>query len=656
MTPAPKKSSTPKPPPRPWRRASFAFDGQSEQVETQERERDVAKGLESIYLKGDKEDFSSLSHTKRSRAVRIFAWFVAACAVLSALAWAGLILFVPAGPSADRALVLTVNGPDSIGLGREETFVVHWENSSYQALKDVHVRLSAPSSLLVTNLQPPPSDKDTNDWNLGLVGPGSTGDITLKGVFLGNLGEKTSLQAIATYRSTESGKPDQSLVAHPVTFGETVLAGSFELPPKAVAGDTVALEYHLENQGDQGLRGLRVRLMAPKGFTPAASSSTNFAPIVGTNEWEELLGDFPAHASTSVKLVGQFVAGSAGVVDLQARAGVPRADGSFLPLLVSSSTLSILAGDLGLSLVANGADTDRSIQPGDPIRLALAYRDLSPEALNDVRLTLSFESIINGVSVTGTSLLDWSALIEDGHGTTDTASKIQTIRYSKDGVPALESLHPQQEGTIDLTIPTLAAASGTKDAAIRVTLEGLMASVGKDKSLRVISTKPITLRYRSDATLTSEARYFTEEGAPVGSGPLPPVVKKTTGYRVYWSIKKTLHPLDHVTVSAVLPGSVALGASTSSDAGILSYDPATRTVTWTLERMPENVNELDASFDIQLTPSDVDADRFADLLGEARLSATDAAVSESIVRSMPPLTTDLQNDDGAKNKGVVKKK
>jgi hypothetical protein len=38
------------------------------------------------------------------------------------------------------------------------------------------------------------------------------------------------------------------------------------------------------------------------------------------------------------------------------------------------------------------------------------------------------------------------------------------------------------------------------------------------------------------------------------------------------------------------------------------------------------------------------------------LSATDAAVSESIVRSMPPLTTDLQNDDGAKNKGVVKKK
>ena len=32
----------------------------------------------------------------------------------------------------------------------------------------------------------------------------------------------------------------------------------------------------------------------------------------------------------------------------------------------------------------------------------------------------------------------------------------------------------------------------------------------------MIRTNPITLRYRSDASLGSEARYFTEEGAPVG--------------------------------------------------------------------------------------------------------------------------------------------
>jgi len=269
---------------------------------------------------------------------------------------------------------------------------------------------------------------------------------------------------------------------------------------------------------------------------------------------------------------------------------------------------------------------------------------------------LSFESMLDGVSSTGTTLLDWSALADDGHGATDTKARVQTIRYSKDGLPALAQLVPQEDGTIDLTIPTLDVTTSTKDATIRLTLEGLMASVGKEKSLRVIRTNPITLRYRSDASLGSEARYFTEEGAPVGSGPLPPVVKKTTTYRIYWSVNKHLHVLDGMQVSAVLPGSVAFGGNSSTDAGDLSYDPAKRTVTWSLNRIPDGVNQLGAMFDIQLTPAEIDANRFADLLGETTLTASDSDVNEQVVRTVPPLTTDLQNDENAKDKGVVKKK
>ncbi|HVM90847.1 MAG TPA: hypothetical protein VMU11_03045 [Verrucomicrobiae bacterium] len=652
----PKKPSIPKPPPRPWRRASFSFESADEPPPSQEREREVAKGLESIYLKGGKEDLKSMSHTRRSRALRFFAWLVGGCAALSALAWTGLILFVPAGPTSAQALQVTFDGPDIVGLGKEESFTVHWENSSYQPLKDVHVRLSLPPSMLVTTVDPSASDRTAMDWNLGLLGPGSHGDISVKGVFLGNLGEKNSLQAVATYRTGDSDKPQEALVLRPVTFGDTVLAGQFALPPKAVAGDTVTLEYDLANRGDQGLRGLRVRLAVPHGFTPSASSSTGFSPVAGSDDWEQLLGDFPAHATTSVKLVGQFVAGSAGVVDLQARAGVPKADGSFLPLLVSTSTLSVLAGDLGLHLVVNGSDGDQTIQPGDPLRLTLNYRDLSPEPLTDVRLTLSLESLVNGASATGTSLLDWNAIVDDGHGSTDTKSRIQTIRYSKDGVPAFAQLAPQEDGSVDITMPTLGVGTSTQDAAIRVTLEGLMATVGKDKSLRVIRTNPITLRYRSDVSVNAEARYFTEEGAPVGSGPLPPVVKKTTVYRVYWTVQKSLHALDGVQVSAVLPGSVAFGANQNTDAGTLAYDASSRTVTWSLNKMPENVDHLGAFFDIQLTPAEIDANRFADLLGETRLTANDAVVGEPVVRTVPPLTTDLENDENAKDKGVVRKK
>ncbi|MEI7511966.1 MAG: hypothetical protein WCK01_00700 [Candidatus Uhrbacteria bacterium] len=649
-----KKSSVPKPPQRPWRRASFSF-GEEEEAPSSTREREVAKGLESIYMNGGEGDLKSMRHTKRSLALRIFAWVVGSCAVLSALAWAGLILFVPAGPAVGKSIQLSIDGPTVIGLGREETFKIGWENTSYQSIKEVHVRLSLPPSLMVTNVQPEASAENAYDWDLGFVAPGTKGQIVLKGVFLGNLGEKSSIQAVSTYRVFDSGKPEQVLVVNPVTFGETVLAGQFRLPSKAVAGDTVTLEYQVANQGDQGLRGLRIRMKVPKDFTPVMTSSTSFKLVNGGEEWEQILGDFPSHASTSVKLVGQFVAGSVGNVNLQVRAGVPKPDGSFLPLLVTTSTLPILAGDLGLELIVNGSDADRTVQPGDPLRLTIAYRDLSPEPLTDVRLALSFESMFDGISSTGTTALDWKSLSDTGHGATTTNARIQTIRYSKDTVPVFAEVAPQSNGTIDITIPTLAMTSGTRDVVVRVTLEGLMATVGKDKSLRVIKTRPINIRYRSDISLAAEARYFTEEGAPVGYGPLPPVVKKTTDYRVYWTLKKSLHPLENIEVSAVLPGSVAFGATSSTDAGTISYDAATRTVRWKLNRMPEDVKELGANFDVQLTPASIDVNRFADLLSESRFTATDVTIKESIVRSVPPLTTDLQNDEGAKNKGVVKK-
>lgn len=652
--PSKKRQAVPKPPPRPWRRASFSFDDGA--AESEERDRDVSKGLEAIYLSGKKEDFKTMSHTRRSLAFRVAVASLAVCAVLSGLAWGGLLFYAPTESADAAGLTLALDGPDSVGLGKEETFTLRWENRTFQSLRDVHVKLATPPSMLVTGMQPLPSDQETKTWNMGTISSGAKGEIRFKGVFLGGVGEESALQAVATYLRSEDDKPQQALVTRPIAFGDSVLAGSFNVPPKTVAGDSLALAFAVANQGTQGLRGLRVRMTVPKGFTPISASGTGLMPLPGGEEWEQPLGDLAAGASGTVRLVGNFAAGSAGDVPLQARIGVPKPDGSFLPLLVSTSTLTVLAGDLGLHLVANGGDSDRTVQPGDPLRVTLEYRNLSPEPLSGVRLVLSFESLIDGQSATGTSLIDWRHVEDAGHGTTSTKTRIQTIVYDKDTFPAFAQLLPQEEGTIDITLPTFLTASGTKDAAIRIGLEGSLAKVGRDKSTRLIRTTPIVLRYRSDTTLASEARYFTEEGAPIGTGPLPPVVGKTTTYRIFWSVTKTLHALEGLDVSATLPASVAFGENRDAQAGELTYDPGTRVVRWKLNRMPDGVNALEASFEVQLTPGDLDANRFADLLGETKLSANDEALSEPLIRAVPPLTTDLTNDDGAKNKGVVRKR
>jgi hypothetical protein len=650
-----KPAPVPKPPPRPWRRVTFSFSKDKESEKTSTREREVTKGLEAIYLtQGKKDDLSSLSHVKRSRALRFFVWLIAVCALVSALAWTGLWYFGSNASQDASGIVLSVEGPSSIGLGREELFTIAWSNSSNTPERDVELRLSVPAEMLVSSLSPVPDDAQNVSWKLDTVAPGAKGEIRMKGVFLGALGTQSAIQVIATSRGGENNRVRETLVTHALTYGETVLSGLFDVPRKAIAGDEIVIGFAVANHGEQGLRGLRARVHLPDGFTPSATG-TGVLQLLENRTWEEPLGDLGAGTTNTIRVLGTFASGSSGDVPLAVQVGVSRADGSFLPLLEEDTSLTVLAGDLGLRLVANGTDKDTTITPGDPLRITVEYKNLSPEPLKGVSLRLGFESVVDGISATGTSLLSWDDLEDESAGSTTTKTKIQRITYDEDVVPVFAQLDPQEDGTFDITIPTLPVASGVKDAAVRLTLEGSMATVGADQSTRVVRTAPLVFRYRTDASLSAEARYFTEEGAPIGAGPLPPVSGKTTTYRMFWNVNKTLHPLEAFSVSTVLPASVAWGAVTSVEAGAISYDETSRTVTWSLNRMPENVNELLAFFDVQLTPTEFDVGRFAQLLGESRLTAKDPIVDEQIVRALPPLTSDLQNDEGARSKGVVRK-
>jgi len=277
---------------------------------------------------------------------------------------------------------------------------------------------------------------------------------------------------------------------------------------------------------------------------------------------------------------------------------------------------------------------------GNTLHLAVGYENTATEPVQDVSIKVRFEPPI---------FLDWAHAENTASGTVSGNS----ITWNKKQIGVLERLPPGQEGTIEFSIPVLNNATGT--SAFQVVTEATMKSVGETIVNRTIKSTPITFRFRTDADLTNHARYFSEEGAPLGMGPLPPVVGQTTRYRIEWNLAKTSHELKNLAVTAMLPKRVAWTAKSVVGAGELRYDATTRGVTWSLNRVPGDVKDVSASFDVDLTPGELDAGRFADLLGETRVEFTDADVNEIVSRTKPPLTTDLQNDEGAKSKGVVRK-
>lgn len=646
------KKRLPPPPPRPWKKAFFSYGDEDTNEERQQKSNEVAKGLEKIYFVDGKKDLAVLEHSKSHRVLRFFLWLLLLCTLASGAAWAGMIWLQPNAEVETLGLEMMVEGSTAVILGQEQTFIVKYRNKTFQPMSDAQIRISWPADFQLVQAVPTATDESNNAWNIGMLAPGASGEISIKGIFLGSLGAKSAFQAIATYQTSGQSRAQESLATIDLEYGDSVFDGRLIVPTKAIAGDKVPLIFELINKGEKEASGLIVRVQLPEGFVLSATTGTPMLASSNGKDWELLLPSLPANTTSTMQWDGAFVSGVSGDADVLVRVGKLR-DTNFVTLFQTKQTIPVLAGDLSLHVVTNGSDGDRTILPGESIRMALSYKNISPETLGDVAITVRFESIIDGVNTEEQTLLNWAELENESRGVTSTQGRIQTLRFDKNTNLDFAALSPGKEGIIEISVPTAKASEGMKEAKIVLDVMGSLSSVGEEKIARSMKANPIQIRYRTDADLEALARYYTEEGAPVGSGPLPPVVGKTTSYRVEWSIKKQLHALENIEVTATLPENVSWSGQALPDAGDIVYDERLNTVIWKLNRMPEDIKELVARFDVSLIPSELDSGRFARLVGGAKFTAIDTLTSETILIEKPSISTDLQNDEGAQGKGVV---
>ena len=618
------------------------------------RDKEIDESLETIY-RGDQptSDFSRLDRRKSYYWLRLLSGAVALLGVLTLAAWAGFNWLQPLQSSQVKALSLQLEGPTEITVGQEQTFAVVWKNADIQTISRVQIQLGFPQDFIPTSFQPSPDAHGGRIWNIGLASAQQQGKILVKGIFLGPIGQTHAWQAIGTYRANASGRDDEALVTQTLVYTKSAIQGVGSGPARVIAGDPYTFVYTVQNTSAEKMERLLLRLSYPEGFALSASSSMSNAST--TSPLLLPIAPLASQTSSTLRVQGAFRPSSAGDAQFLAEVGKLDATGQFIPMHATTTAVAVLAGDLAIKAIVNGTDSAKSIATGEPLRISVAYQNTSPEHMKDVTITLGFESSINGVSATGTSLLDWSQLQDEQTGVTSTRKRIQTVLFDKKSVPALGDLAPQAEGSFDITLPTLRAATGTESAVIAVSVVGQMTLGSNDSVKRLVRVPAVVLTYRTDAELSAFARYFTEEGAPIGVGPLPPVVGKATSYRIYWNLHKTLHTLDRVVMQAQLPASVSWLGRVASPAGVLAYTTSTRTVRWEINKMPRDVHELEGSFDVEIVPKATEGGRFAFLLEQLALTANDSSSNEQVARTEAPVTTDLQNDEGARGKGVVKK-
>lgn len=611
---------------------------------------DIEKSLATIYEgQPSKEWLNTLDRGHQKTWVTAILIFASLIGCVAIAAWVGFWWFGSNG-FGGRGIEIQIEGPDRITIGQEVTYFVNWFNVAREPLASTEFRLNVPSDFVLTSVDPAPTN-DPLVFRLGAQPIEGRGTVKMTGIFTGAMGTKSSIQVIAMYRPASFNSDFEQLDTKEISYGESVLQGALDLPSKVIPGDIVPLKYTVTNTASRTIEGLRARVTLPLGFVLSGD-----AEIVA-DQYRVVtipLGPIESGAATSIEMRGSFAVRSGGDIPMSAETGFVLANDAFAPAVKTDGVVSVLAGDLDIDLVINGSQDDRNVNAGEWQRVAIAYENVSGAVLEDVEIALAFGVQTASSSVVAEDLsapIDWSKLEDSADG----VRKGGSIRYTKKEIEALEELKPNVDGFIEISVPLAQKISATQDVPMTVSVEVKIGSVGGDKVDRVVTTKPIFLRMQSDANLFAMARYSSEEGAPIGSGPLPPVVGSSTTYRIEWKVRKTLHALDRLTMTATLPGAVLWAGQRDLDAGELAYDESKKLVTWTIGSMPEDVGELLASFDVTLRPSEADVGKFAQLLGESRMEFTDAKIGASILRTSPALTTDLTEDALAQRKGVVKR-
>ena len=606
------------------------------------RAEELGKDLKSIYAdhEGKLPDFTRLDGKPGSRLKSAILGTVAALAILGGVTWAGLLFFSRTSGFTGESVDLAVETTEAFSAGAERDVVIRYRNRESIPLARAEIEFRAPEGFEIVGSEPASAQEGA--WSIGSVAPGAEGEVKVRGFVRKELDAAITFEAKLNYRPADFNADFQKVASHTVVVSESVLALSGTGPKEMTPGDEIAFIYEYENRSDAALENMRFVVDPLEGFIFASAEPA--ADADAGLQWS--LPKIEAKAKGTITVKGTFSAASRGPKALAARMGFA-ADAGVVTIAKAEAATDVLKSNLDLALIVNGSDKPPTVSFGDQLFFTVRYENAGDVALKDVSLIAELPSEPKN------AVLDWPSLRDDLAG----VRKDSTITWTKKEIPALASLAPGDKGELNFSVQIVRKPleeGGGSDYVIHSSASAKIAKAGNVSGARQVDAVPMDIRLLSDVSFTAYGRYYSADGVPLGSGPLPPKVGEKTVYRVYWIVRNSLHELTNLSATTLLPQGVKwTGVPREVGAGSLDFDETGRKATWRLNRMPTSVPEVVVSFEVELTPEAEDIGEILDLTGDNRFEAFDKAVEAVILKNQPAIGTDLIGDEDASGKGVV---
>ncbi len=609
----------------------------------------------------DLGSITMLEHKRRTwkrMLVWILLFLLAVFIGVAAVSW-----FIWGGRQAftGEQVLFELNAPAELASGSSVELALHYANREDISFRKAEVELRLPPGFIFESAEPQPTSSN-NLWDLGTVPSGQEGDILVRGRLVGRPEMGTTISGLFRYWPANFSSEFAEIASAEIKVLPVKAEFRLEAPDQVLVGQKTSLSAILANPTEEPMHNLRIEPIYPENFIIESSNPE----LDEKGLW--IIPEVKANEEREFQIDGYFSSAEMGETELIVLLAQQGRDQDYFQQKEQRQEVRLIQGDLLAQLIVNGASKDSTIQWGETLNGSINFRNNSKTTLGDITAVVTIESRYRSQDAERASAgaVDFSTLVDAARGSVKQLEAVDTktlhrrsITWTGDDVATLALLEPDEEGELNFQVALLDAQRAIdrlahpEDVEIVMQVQMIVAKTGDIKEELTVSANPITFKLNTDLVFDAHVRYYADNGEQLGYGPLPPKVGEETVYHVVWRLENSIHEVEHIVASVQLPSGVSWKNVYEVSAGEVKFSASTNELTWTLNRLPVDVPSATLEFELGLRPTASQIGEIASLTKKITMTAKDSVTGGSIIQTALPLTTGVDRDKEASDKGIV---
>ncbi len=555
---------------------------------------------------------------------------------IMALMYGSYVFFAGGNTVSNNNIDISVLGNTFTAGGEELPLQISITNKNTLALDLVDLVVEYPKS----SSSDLAGDVERIRESLGTIPSGSIRNENVKVVLYGEQGSIRPVKISIEYRVENSNAIFVKEKMYQVNINSTPINIEVNAPNEVSPNQDIALNIKSTLNSTRAVSKMLLKVDYPVGF---AFTSADPAPTYGNNVWS--LGDLAPGAERNISIVGKMI----DVFDGEEKtfkiwSGSQSATDKTAIDVVFNSTMHIFAIKKpfieALFSIGGVRQAEYAINSNSQVSGQIKWVNNLDTKIND----LEIRAKLNGAAINRKT-------VDSDNGFYDSAT--DTIIWNKNFINDFAEINPGDKGVVQFyfypssLFSNLGGVVSNPSASISVSISGKQELTGYE-SRDLTNSDTIKIKVISDVGFANKISYYT--GPFTNTGPIPPKVEKNTTYTVTWSLSNSANNISKAVVRSSLPAWVRFIGPISPANEDLSYNSATKELTWNVGNIPKGTGissaNKEVSFRISFSPSLSQVGFSPVLINDAILTGHDDFANVDVRVNKSSLNTNPANDAG----------